>query len=597
VFYLDILENLLRVRVLENSLLAKKYGFNKKEVAVFKYLIKSYLVENSDGVQVETILKEVFKVKTLSKKLEKMEILRNLYIQDYIDIGSNGLFSFETSFRTEKEKQPILEILNGNASLSSRFLLMLEGKENEESKIIDEPYSDNYEYLVDKFKKLELFLKRDNLKTIKERAFKIDKKIESRIKKTEIKFGLENILERYKIDFDEEIMLLAILSEEFKYFQTEQKLKELHNLADLVSLTPLEKLKNQSTIYKRLVEDSEIFKVEKQVEYVYEEKETGDKDIVYYIGLVNGILEEIKTGKKAEPENEEERQRILLKDIVDEDEQFELVFPQKGLDEVTLSKDTRKVLDTVVKQLDENVVKRLQEWGVQKEGKGISARIIFHGVPGTGKTLTATALAKELGKELLHFDSSKIVSMYVGESEKNVRGIFDSYKNIVEKTGLQPVLFLNEADQFLTGRSTDLGGNSSISQMYNQMQNIFLEQIENFEGVLIATTNILENIDKAFSRRFNYKVEFKLPNEEERIEIWKHHLPKNAPFEKKFKVEELAKYKLSGGQIDLVVKNTAFHMATEEKPLFTTESFKKEIEREMKSSFDGQKVMGFLTTL
>ncbi|EJF07879.1 AAA+ family ATPase [Thiovulum sp. ES] len=592
---MDILENLLRVRVLENSLLAKKYGFNEKEVAVFKYLIKNYIIENSEGVQIETILKEVFQVTSLSKKLEEIEVLRNLYIQDYIDIGSSGLFSFEPNFKTEREKQPILEILNGSASLSNRFLLMLEDRENEETKIIDEPYSDNYEYLVDKFTKLELFLKRDGLKTIRERAFEIDKKIESRIAKTEIKFGLENILERYKIDFDEEIIILAILSEEFKYFQTEQKLKELHNLAELISLTPLEKLKNQSTIFKRLVEDSEIFKIEKQVEYVYEEKETGEKDTVYYIGLANGILEEIKTGKKAEPENEEEKKRTLLKDIVEEDEQFELVVPEKGLDEVTLSKDTRKVLDTVVKQLDENVVKRLQEWGVQKEGKGISARIIFHGVPGTGKTLTATALAKELGKELLHFDSSKIVSMYVGESEKNVRGIFDSYKNIVEKTGLQPVLFLNEADQFLTGRSTDLGGNSSISQMYNQMQNIFLEQIENFEGVLIATTNILENIDKAFSRRFNYKVEFKLPNEEERIEIWKHHLPKNAPFEKKFQVEELAKYKLSGGQIDLVVKNTAFHMATEKKPLFTTESFKKEIEREIKSSFDSQKIMGFLT--
>ena len=184
-----------------------------------------------------------------------------------------------------------------------------------------------------------------------------------------------------------------------------------------------------------------------------------------------------------------------LKEIVEKHEIFELVEPKKDLSAVVLQKDTRELLNTILKQLDKTISERLYKWGI-KNREGIDARILFHGVPGTGKTLTASALAKSLNRDLLHFDCSKILSMYVGESEKNVRNIFDTYKKIVAESGVEPVLLLNEADQFLTSRSTDTS--SSVSQMYNQMQNIFLEQIEKFEDVLIATTNLLENLDKAF---------------------------------------------------------------------------------------------------
>ena len=90
------------------------------------------------------------------------------------------------------------------------------------------------------------------------------------------------------------------------------------------------------------------------------------------------------------------------------------------------------------------------------------------------------------------------------------RNIFDKYNEIKEQTKTEPILLLNEADQFLSSRSSGTG--SSADKMHNQMQNIFLEQIERFDGILIATTNLLENLDKAFSRRFNYKIEFVKPN-------------------------------------------------------------------------------------
>ena len=130
--------------------------------------------------------------------------------------------------------------------------------------------------------------------------------------------------------------------------------------------------------------------------------------------------------------------------------------------------------------------------------------------------------------------------------------------------------------------------------MHNQMQNIFLEQIENFRGMLIATTNLLENIDKAFSRRFNYKIEFKKPDYEQRVELWKKMLPKSAPYEEGFDLKKLAEYSLTGGQINLIVKNTAYKVAVREEPLFREQDFIDEIKREKDANFDSEKSMGFL---
>ena len=241
--------------------------------------------------------------------------------------------------------------------------------------------------------------------------------------------------------------------------------------------------------------------------------------------------------------------------------------------------------------MDLKVLQRLKDWGIKDKKRGIDAKIIFYGAAGTGKTLTALALAKSLKKSVLSFDCSKILSMYVGESEKNVRKIFESYKELCATSKQTPILLLDEADQFLSTRSTSSAG--SADKMHNQMQNIFLEQIEKFDGILIATTNLLETLDTAFSRRFNYKIEFKKPNFDERIRLWEKLLPKNAPYAKDFDIKKLAEYTLSGGQIALVVKNTAYAIASLKTPEFSTQSFLNEIKRELKSNFDGAREMGF----
>ncbi len=291
------------------------------------------------------------------------------------------------------------------------------------------------------------------------------------------------------------------------------------------------------------------------------------------------------------PKKKKKVTKLKLDMLVKEQEIFEYLKPTTTLDDVVLHPKTRETLQTVVRQVDKNVYKKLREWGIKDKRKGIDARIIFYGAAGTGKTMTAMSLAKTLKKPILSFDCSKILSMYIGESEKNVRRIFDDFKELSRQAKVEPILLLNEADQFLSSRSE--GAGSSADKMHNQMQNIFLEQIEKFEGILIATTNLLGNIDKAFSRRFNHKIEFKKPGRKQRLRLWQFMLPESADYEEGFDIEELAKHELTGGQINLIIKNTAYVVAVRDESVFAMSDFVAEISKELGSSFDGAKSMGF----
>ncbi len=185
--------------------------------------------------------------------------------------------------------------------------------------------------------------------------------------------------------------------------------------------------------------------------------------------------------------------------------------------------------------------------------------------------------------ERMRYIDALLQTTYPGKGKQNIIG---------NLRRMQTILLLNEADQFLSARSAGIG--SSADQMHNQMQNIFLEQIEKFQGILIATTNLLENIDQAFSRRFNYKIEFKKPDQKQRLALWKMMLPKNAPYEEGFDVEALVSYPLTGGQINLIVKNTAYHVAARKEGIFRLEDFVAEIKKERSGSFEGEKSMGFI---
>ncbi|RXJ96063.1 hypothetical protein CRU94_05485 [Arcobacter sp. AHV-9/2010] len=172
---------------------------------------------------------------------------------------------------------------------------------------------------------------------------------------------------------------------------------------------------------------------------------------------------------------------------------------------------------------------------------------IFYGFAGTGKTASVYEIAKLTKRDVLQVDISSIQSKWVGESEKNTKAIFDEYKRACEVLKSKPILLFNEADAIISKR---LDVNDAVSQMNNTMQNILLEELENFEGIFMATTNLIDNMDDAFSRRFLNKIKFDRPTAKTREHIWKSKL---GDLEDSI-YEKLSKYDLSGGQIENVTR-------------------------------------------
>jgi len=176
---------------------------------------------------------------------------------------------------------------------------------------------------------------------------------------------------------------------------------------------------------------------------------------------------------------------------------------------------------------------------------------LFYGLPGTGKTETALQLARLTKRDIMQVDISSIRDKWYGETEKIVRGIFDSYAQLVKKSKRIPILLINEADALLSVRTGIGGNNPTLEKTENAIQNILLEAMENIDGIMIATTNLTCNLDSAFDRRFLYKVEFHQPSEEAKTNIWKIFLPSLDLSEAK----KLAhSFDFSGGQIENIAR-------------------------------------------
>ena len=177
---------------------------------------------------------------------------------------------------------------------------------------------------------------------------------------------------------------------------------------------------------------------------------------------------------------------------------------------------------------------------------------LFYGMPGTGKTETVLQLAKETGRDIMQVNISEIKSMWVGESEKNIKALFDNYRNKVRESKLTPILLVNEADAIIGKRQE--GAERAVDKMENSIQNIILQEMETLDGILIATTNLAQNMDKAFERRFLYKIKFTKPTIEARMSIWREMIPTLSEAD----THALAvKYDFSGGQIENIARHYA----------------------------------------
>ena len=174
---------------------------------------------------------------------------------------------------------------------------------------------------------------------------------------------------------------------------------------------------------------------------------------------------------------------------------------------------------------------------------------LFYGSPGTGKTETVYQLARQTGRSIMVVDVPQIKSKWVGESEKNIKALFDRYREMVKTAKRTPILLFNEADAIIGIRKN--GAQSAVDKMENSLQNIILQEMESLDGIMIATTNLQQNLDRAFERRFLYKIKFEKPTAETRAHIWHEMIPDLSDIV----VQTLAeKYDFSGGQIENIAR-------------------------------------------
>jgi len=201
-----------------------------------------------------------------------------------------------------------------------------------------------------------------------------------------------------------------------------------------------------------------------------------------------------------------------------------------------------------------------ERWGFDAKmtsARGLSA--LFYGPPGTGKSMVAGLIARELGLELYRVDLARVVSKWIGETEKNLAEVFDAAEDG------QVVVLFDEADSLFAKR-TDV--KSSVDRYANLEVNYLLQRLDTFEGICILTTNLEGSIDQAFKRRMSLRLHFPFPDEDTRTRLWAAHIPAEVPVQGDFDFSELARrFPISGGYIRNSTLRAAFLAAQENQPL------------------------------
>lgn len=199
-------------------------------------------------------------------------------------------------------------------------------------------------------------------------------------------------------------------------------------------------------------------------------------------------------------------------------------------------------------------------------------RVLFYGPPGTGKTLTASLLSKQFHKDVYRIDLSQVVSKYIGETEKNMEKVFSKAEN------KDWILFFDEADALFGKRSNV---SSAHDKYANQEVSYLLQRVEDYPGLIILASNLKNNIDQAFIRRFNAIVHFPMPNAGERLSIWQKNLPETLKVDETVKFDFYAsKYEISGSAITNIMQYASLQ-ALSNGQVITGQAIEKGISREL----------------
>ena len=253
---------------------------------------------------------------------------------------------------------------------------------------------------------------------------------------------------------------------------------------------------------------------------------------------------------------------------------YHLVKPRFALSDVVLSPQTQEAIQDAILEI-RNKTLLFRRWGLDKvvrKKKGLS--LLFAGPPGTGKTMTAEAIAKEIGHPLMIVNYAQLENMWVGETEKNIEAVF---KAAAEK---EAVLFFDEADSVFHRRG------ASSAPWTNRDVNVLLHHLEEHTGIVVLATNMARVLDRALDRRIDIAVEFPLPEADLRRKIFERTVPKQAPVQKDVDFAELArKYALSGGSILNVVRQAMRNsLRRGKRHKITMEDFARAAESELRKS-------------
>ena len=518
--------------------------------------------------------------------LDKIDLIIDMLKKNILDSETKQIIRERRSMDKIPSHEVVYQkssVLRNDISFHKSFLKIILNENTAFDINEDKPYQSNKEYVSDWFRYVSKLseITSHTLRYMKDKRELIEiekmrKKIAKRVENSEKSFPLLEITQEYNLDEKEKTILMFLVKEDVEGYSP-----DIDRTIKIISVNQHDMYRNRSYLSR----DSKLVRnglVEIPDNLFFRSR---GSDVRISPDVTRRII--TKT-----PTTDTER----IEQVIKGNDIFTLLEPEQSIDELILPADLKSTLETSLKRYRNNVDQTLQQWGLFDKGLHNSPYktsrepgllMLFHGQPGTGKTFASGAIANSLNKKLLITDISRLQSKWVGDSEKNVKKMFTLFERIVRRTQNPPVLLLNEADQFLSQRLANT--TSSIDVMYNSLQNLFLEAFEELRGVLIATTNLSGNLDEAFSRRFHLKLEFPVPKFKERKQLWQLHLPPTIPGCDHIDIEELSrKFKLTGGQIKIIVKNAATEAASRQRAeqILQQDDLIKYCELENKSMFD-----------
>jgi hypothetical protein len=237
----------------------------------------------------------------------------------------------------------------------------------------------------------------------------------------------------------------------------------------------------------------------------------------------------------------------------------------------------------------------LAEWGLAPAIASRGVSILLYGPAGTGKTSGVRALAGELGRRLFTLSVDRIESKWVGEAEKNLATMFKEFRKYCKELAAPPILLIDECE-FLFSQRTATG--DAVDHSLNNRIGMVLKEMESLPGIMICTTNMLENLDKAFSRRFDHKLHIDRPGKDVQRRLWKHYLKPSIPGAAEIDVEQLlAAGNFTGAMIERMVINTCRDIIASGRAvaLLETADLLAACRHEQQASFDtaGREFIGF----